>query len=118
MTPSWGGQAYGGADAMWSQDAIGAMGPHATTGGNRLDADLGYGLPLSARFVGTPSVGFGNSECGRRYRTGYRVQMLEKARVGLQLCVDAERVDGPSFGKPERSGADKRVIAHATVQWE
>ena len=89
-------------------------------GGNRLDADIGYGLPLGARFVGTPTLGFGSSEYGRRYRTGYRVQMLEKAKLQLQLGIDAERVDRPVFattGAGEHAEADKRVIGHASVQW-
>ena len=33
--------------------------------GSRLDGEVGYGLPVSNRFVGTPRVGFSSSEYGR-----------------------------------------------------
>ena len=48
---------------------MGGMG-HDTLfgGGNRLDTEVGYGLPIGARFVGTPRVGLRTSEYGRDYR--------------------------------------------------
>ena len=36
--------------------------------GNRLDTEVGYGLPIGARFVDTPRVGLRTSEYGRDYR--------------------------------------------------
>lgn len=120
VTPFWGGNARNGSDAIWSQDAIGAMGHHATAGGSRLDADLGYGLPVGARFVGKSTVGFGSSEYGRRYRTGYRVQILEKTKLQLELGIDPERMDRRAFaadGSPKAGGANKRVSGPASVQW-
>ena len=41
--------------------------------GTRLDAEVGYGLPVGRRFVGTPTVGVGTSAHGRDYRLGYRL---------------------------------------------
>ena len=38
--------------------------------GTRLEAEMGYGLPVGSRFVGTPRVGVGTSEMGRDYRLG------------------------------------------------
>ena len=35
--------------------------------GNRLDGEVGYGLPVGSRFGGTPRVGFSTSEHWRDY---------------------------------------------------
>ena len=37
----------------------------ASAGGSRLDTEVGYGLPIGRRFVGTPQVGVQTSEYGR-----------------------------------------------------
>ena len=87
-------------------------------GGNRLDTEVGYGLPIGARFVGTPRVGLRTSEYGRDYRVGYGMQVLEQGRLNLQLGVDAERRESPLFQMKEQSGGtDQRVLGRATVQW-
>ena len=41
--------------------------------GTRLDAEVGDGLPVGRRVVGTPTVGVGTSAHGRDYRLGYRL---------------------------------------------
>ena len=58
-----------GTGALWGRETMGGMG-HETLfgGGNRLDTEVGYGLPIGARFVGTPPVGLRTSEYGRDYR--------------------------------------------------
>ena len=38
--------------------------------GYRLNGEVGYGLPVGGRFVGTPRVGLSRSEHGRDYRVG------------------------------------------------
>ena len=86
-------------------------------GGNRLDTEVGYGLPISARFIGTPRVGLRTSEYGRDYRVGYGMEVLEQGRLNVQLGIDAERRESPVFHLHERSGgADQRVVGRATVQ--
>ncbi len=47
------------AQALWGRESMGGMGQDHLLGGggNRLDTELGYGLPIGARFVGTPRVG-------------------------------------------------------------
>lgn len=91
------------------------------SGGNRLDTEVGYGLPIGARFVGTPRIGLRTSEHGRDYRIGYTVNALEQDAINLQLGIDAERRESPMFyglgQRLERSGADQRVIGHATLGW-
>lgn len=107
VTPAWGGNAASGAEALWSQDALGGMNHHAMSAGKRFDAELGYGLPVGARLVGTPGVGLRTSEHGRDYRVGYGMQVLEQGRLNLQLGIDAERRESPVFHLQERVGRDR-----------
>ena len=119
VSPAWGGDAMSGAEALWGRETMGGMGQdHLLGGGNRLDTEVGYGLPIGARFVGTPRAGARTSEYSRIYRIGYGMQVLEQGRLNLQLGVDAERRESPIFHLQEQSeGADQRVLGHATVQW-
>ena len=109
-----------GAEALWGRESMGGMGQDHLLGGggNRLDTEVGYGLPIGARFVGTPRVGLRTSEYGRDYRVGYGMQVLEQGRLNLQLGVDAEHRESPLFQMREQSGGtDQRVLGRATVQW-
>ena len=67
IAPSWGGQATGGAEALWnSQRSYGGMGSHEVYGtGGRVNAEIGYGLLVGTRFVGTTRVGYPASQYGR-----------------------------------------------------
>ncbi len=120
VSPAWGGDAMSGANALWGRETMGGMGQNHLlgSGGNRLDTEVGYGLPIGARFVGTPRVSMRTSEYGQDYRLGYEVGVLEQGRVNLQLGVDAERRQSPVFGMREGAGtADQRVLGTASVQW-
>ena len=120
VSPAWGGDAMGGAEALWGRESMAGMShdPLMNGGGQRLDTEVGYGLPIGSRFVGTPRAGVRTSEYGRDYRIGYGMQVLEQGRLNLQLGVDAERRESPIFHLQEQSGGtDQRVLGHATVQW-
>ena len=123
VSPAWGGDAMSGAEALWGRETMGEMGQDHLLGGggNRLETELGYGVPIGARFVGTPRVGLRTSEYGRDYRIGYGMQVLEQGRLNLQLGIDAERRESPVFygleQGPERSGADQRVMGTASLGW-
>ena len=93
VSPAWGGDAMSGANALWGREKMGEMGQNHLlgSGGNRLDTEVGYGVPLGARFVGTPRVGVPTSEFGQDYRRGYGMEVLEEGRLTLQLAIDAER---------------------------
>ena len=70
VAPSWGGDVQG-SEALWRGgplSQLGAYGGQPSAG--RLDAELGYGLPVGRRLVGTPRVGFGSSAYGRAYQFG------------------------------------------------
>ena len=120
VSPAWGGDAMSGAEALWGRESMGGMARNHLVGGggNRLDTEVGYGLPVGARFVGTPRVGVATSEYGRDYRVGYGMQVLEQGRLNLELGIDAERRKSPVFHLQEQSGGtDQRVLGRATVQW-
>ena len=100
MAPSWGGQARGGAEALWGNQMAYGMGSHQMYGaGDRVDAEVGYGLPVGARFVGTPRVGLGTSQYGRDYRFGYGLGVLEQGKLIFELGVDAQRRESPMHGE-------------------
>ena len=81
VAPSWGGQATSGAEALWGQETMAGMARGGVADGTRLDAEVGYGLPVGSRFVGTPRVGVGTSADGRDYRLGYRLGAIARATV-------------------------------------
>ena len=75
VSPAWGGDAMSGAEALWGQETMGSMSGRNNpqlggAGGARLDTEVGYGLPIGRRFVGTPRIGVRTSEYGRDYRLG------------------------------------------------
>ena len=120
VSPAWGGDAMSGADALWGRESMGGMGQDRLLGGggNRLETEVGYGLPIGARFVGTPRVGVRTSEHGRDYRVGYGMQVLEQGRLNLELGVDAERRVSPVFGlRPSGGAANQRVVSRASLSW-
>ena len=53
------------------------------SGGQRLDGEGGYGLPIGSRFVGTPRAGTRTSEYGQDYRLGYSMDVLEASELKL-----------------------------------
>ena len=119
IAPGWGGDANSGAQALWGRESIGGMGQHRMLGSsrNRLDTEVGYGLPIGARFVGTPRVGLRTSEHGREYRVGYGIRVAERSKLDLELGIEAERRENPLFHSQEASGGtDQRVRGRATVQ--
>ena len=113
VAPSWGGSARGGAEALWGNQMAYGMGSHQMYGsGDRVDAEVGYGLPLGARFVGTPRVGLTTSRYGRDYRAGYGLGVLEQGKVNFELGVDAQRRESATAG-----GASNGLLGRATLGW-
>ena len=83
VAPSWAGQAQGGAEALWGRESIAGMAHGGFAQGSRLDGEVGYGLPVGSRFVGTPRVGFSTSEYGRDHRIGYGLGVLDRGSGNL-----------------------------------
>ena len=112
VAPSWGGQATSGAEALWGRETMAGMAHGSLASSNRLDADVGYGLPVGSRFVGTPRFGVGTSEYGRDYRLGYSLGALGGEGTTFELGVDAQRRESPLQG-----GTDHGALARATMRW-
>ena len=77
-----------------------------------VEGEVGYGLPVGSRFVGTPRVGVSTSEYGRDYRIGYGLGVLDRERLNLELGVDAHRRESPM-----RDGTDNGFLGRATMRW-
>ena len=112
VAPSWGGQATSGAQALWGRETMGGMAHGGLAQGNRLDGEVGYGLPVGRRFVGTPRVGFSTSEYGQDYRVGYGLGLLDRQSLAFELGVEAQRRNSPMLG-----GTSNGMLGRATVGW-
>ena len=112
VAPSWGGEATSGAEAMWGRETMAGMANGGLASGNRLDGEVGYGLPVGSHMVGTPRAGFSTSEYGRDYRIGYGLGVLDRERLNLDLGVDAHRRESPML-----DGTDNGVLGRATLGW-
>ena len=112
VAPSWGGQATGGTEALWGREAMGGLAEGGFATGNRLGAEVGYGLPVASRFVGTPRVGFAATEYGKDYRVGYGLTLLQRGTLNFELGVDARRRESVML-----DDADNGFLGRATVGW-
>ena len=112
VAPSWGGEATSGAEALWGRETMGGMAHGGLAQGNRLDAEMSYGLPVGRRFVGTPRFGVGTSAYGRDYRVGYGLGVLDRESLHVELGVDAQRRESL-----RQDAASTGVLGRATVRW-
>ena len=112
VAPSWGGQAAGGADALWRRETMAGLADGGLASGNRVDTELGYGLRVGSRFVGIPRVGFAATEYGRDYRMGYGLTLFERETLNFELGVDARRRASLTQG-----GADNGLVGRVLLGW-
>ena len=112
LTPSWGGQATSGAQALWGQETMAGVAPGGPAAGGRLEAELGYGMPVGGRLVGMPSFGIGASGHGRDYRLGYGLTVAQGGAMHFELGIDANRRESPSQGTAEHG-----VLGRLTARW-
>ena len=112
VAPSWGGQATSGAQVLWGRETMGGMADGGLASGNRLDGEVGYGLPVGRRFVGTPRIGFSTSEYGQDYRVGYGLGVLDRESLAFELGVEAQRRNSPLLG-----GTSNGMLGRATLGW-
>ena len=112
LTPSWGGQAESGAQALWGRETMAGMADGSLAAGGRLEAELGYGMPVGGRLVGMPSFGIGASGHGRDYRLGYGLTVAQGGAMHFELGIDANRRESPSQGTAEHG-----VLGRLTARW-
>ena len=80
---------------------------------SRSRAEVGYGLPVGRRFVGTPTVGVGTSAHGRDYRLGDRLSGAPRQQGSL--LASSWRPRGRCPVAPARSEAEAAANAHSVV---
>ena len=81
--------------------------------GTRLDVEVGDGLPVGRRVVGTPTGGVGMSAHGRDYRLGYRLGAAPRQQGSL--LASSWRPRGRCPVAPARSEAEAAANAHLVV---
>ena len=112
VAPSWGGQATSGAEALWGRETMGNLAHGGVPQSSRLDGEVGYGLAVGKRLVGTPRVGFGASEHDRDYRVGYGLGVMSPGTVRLDLGVDALWRESPM-----QDGASRGLLGRVSLGW-
>ena len=112
VSPAWGGDAMNGGNALWVRQTRGGMGMAGGStlpgGGKRLDTEMGYGLPISSRFVGTARIGVRNSEYGRDYRLGYGLEPGVDRHAPGPRAHHRGRPAARPRGRRERGGPRRR----------
>ena len=112
VAPSWGGPAQG-SEALWGGGPLSRLGSYGgPAAAGRMDAALGYGLPVGRRLVGTPQVGVGTSAYGRDYRLGYSLGALGGQKMEFELGVETQHRE-----RRLRNGSDLGVLGRARVRW-
>ena len=125
LTQSWGAAPAGGMDALLSRETLAGLaandnpGSGAGAGGrfeasSRLEAEIGYGLPMfGGAFTGTPNIGFGLSGGGGRdWRLGWRLTSAVSGDPGFEVSLDATRREPANDDEPEHG-----AMLRATVRW-
>ena len=101
-----------GAQALWGRETMAGMADGGPAAGGRLEAELGYGMPVGGRLVGMPSFGIGASGHGRDYRLGYGLTVAQGGAMHFELGIDANRRESPSQGTAEHG-----VLGRLTACW-
>ena len=106
-----GAQARGGMETLFRPDTAYLLGD-AIDGGDklearRLEARLGYGLPIfGGRYSGTPEIGLGLGDTGREYLLGWRLRSTYRKTGDLELGLEMSRLEaaGPGHAPEHRIG--------------
>lgn len=109
VAPSWGTE---DPTALWSGGPLSQLAAHESGTAGRVDAELGYGLPVGRRLVGTPRIGFSTSRYARDYRVSYNLGAVDTEKANLDLGVEAHVRDNPVDG-----GTATGVLGRASVRW-
>ena len=126
LRQSWGASPAGGMDALLSRETLAGLaandnpGSGAGAGGrfeasSRLEAEIGYGLPMfGGAFTGTPNIGFGLSGGGGRdWRLGWRLTSAVPGDPGFEVSLDATRREPANDDEPP----ELEVTLKAAIRW-
>ena len=100
-----GGEASSGADALLARPTLAGLEAEEADPGHRLEARLGYGLPVfGERWTGTPELGLELSDAGRDYRLGWRLSRKAVAGQRFDLQLEGTRHEDAGAGGRPRYG--------------
>ncbi len=109
-----GAAATGGMRALMQRDSPADLTTNEVRGGGRVEAEIGYGLPVwRGRFAGIPSFRFGSAGGGRTARLGYRLSPISAEGWQLKLAVEAMRRKSANANRP----TDHFVGMRAGMRW-
>ena len=125
VAPSWGGQATSGAQALWGRETMAGMAHGGLASGNRLDGEVGYGLP-----VGQP---LRRHAADRLQHLGVRPGLSGRLRPrrarprepGVRAGGRGAAPQQPAAGRHEQRHAwagharvvGQRILRRASVRW-
>ena len=109
VEPTW-GEAASGVHRLYAEGTAPGAAPHAAASATgRLDAELGYGLPIAGSRVVTPFGGFSMSGDGaRRYRVGGRLAVSPS----FVLSLAGERLESTAA-----TNAEHGVMLQGVARW-
>ena len=112
LTPSRGVDP-GGSERLWAQPASSGLAANGeAVPSSRLDAELGYGMPVfGGGITGTPHVGFGLSEAARDYRLGRRLTQAASGDTGFEVSLDA------TWSEAANDDAEHGVMLRSRMRW-
>ncbi len=113
MRQSVGQSASGGMDALFGRvtlDGLGAAdGPPART----LEAKAGYGMPvLQGRFIGTPWLGFSQSEDSETLRAGWTLARRARDGRAMELGLEGTQANNHAGARTEHA-----MLVRVTARW-
>ena len=118
LRQSWGASSSGGMDALLSRETLAGLAAGdngaSTEAASRLEAELGYGLPVfGGAFTGTPHVGIALADTGRDYRLGWRLTAARRDALGFALDLEGTRSE--SAGGDE--SPEHAVMLRGSLRW-
>ena len=112
LTPSWGGQATSSARALWGRETMAGMAHGGMASGNRLEAELGYGLPGRGTAGRHAAVRHRNLRTRTDYRLGYGLTVLQRGSMNFELGIEGTRRESSMQGV-----TDHGALARLTARW-
>ncbi len=95
LTPSY-GQTVSQTAQLWDQGAMGLSGTNAATLGQRMDAEMGYGMAIAdGQSLLTP---YGNMTWGQQGTRAYRLGSRLALASGMNLALESRRGETPGGG--------------------
>ena len=102
-------------DALLGRETLAGLAANdngGTASAGRLEAELGFGLPLfGGVFTGTPHLGLGFSETSRDYRLGWRLTSARKGGPDFTLGLEATRREAAN------ADAEHGLMLRGAVRW-